>query len=185
MLASKEIDTRPLFIAGESCESRNVRSPSPPVRRSISTDRASLVRRKTKIEHLDERTPLKLQFVEKTPVNKSRAATDDTSSKCWDPQEIGNLRRVNPEEEDKQPFKTAVYLRDAEVKAKNKASVRNEELTGSAEKSDSSEAENDCTLLESVHCSSQKLKKPQYCATRISPNVKQKYGYLCIMLFIF
>ncbi|WOL12088.1 hypothetical protein Cni_G20852 [Canna indica] len=191
IFTGKEINAKSLFSAGESCESRNVKSPSPPVRRSISTDRAAIMRQKTKNENLDERTPLKLQFLEKTPVNKSKATlstelTNESISKCWDPQEIGNLRRVNPEQGDKQ-FKPGFYSRYGEnmkIKAENKPKVKSEDSMRlqtsdtDSKKSETSEAENDCKLLESVHDCNQKLKKFQYNTARISPIVKQRASAL-------
>ncbi|CAL9172148.1 unnamed protein product, partial [Musa hybrid cultivar] len=190
MFSDKEIDSRSPFTGGESCNSRNLRSPSPPIRRSLSTDRAAVMRRKTRIETLDERTPLKLQFSERASVDRSNATlssvlTSESLSRCWDPQEIGNLRRLNSEQGDRK-FKPTVYVRHGEnqkINAENKPTAKNGELVG-FQTSDTnsrvnepakkrSESENEYTLFECVNDRSQKLKKFQHNA-RTSAHVKPR-----------
>ncbi|RWW19214.1 hypothetical protein BHE74_00023274 [Ensete ventricosum] len=151
------------------------------------------MRRKTRIETLDERTPLKLQFPERASVDRSNASlssvlTSESLSRCWDPQEIGNLRRVNPEQGDRK-FKPAVYARHGEnqkINAENKPKAKTEELVGfqtsdtnsrvnepAKKRSESSETENEYTLFECVNDRSQKLKKFQHNA-RTSAHVKPR-----------
>ncbi|XP_022139575.1 kinesin-like protein KIN-14F isoform X2 [Momordica charantia] len=66
------------FLAEErsttSTSSGNARSPSPPVRRSISTDRGALMRSKVKSETNENQPIAKPSFPVRVPVNKSMAA---------------------------------------------------------------------------------------------------------------
>ncbi|KAG6472785.1 hypothetical protein ZIOFF_070263 [Zingiber officinale] len=182
--SSKKVGAKPLFISGESCESTNLRFESPQIRRSISADRAPLMRRKTKAETPSERTPLKLQFMEKTPSSKSNA--NENLSRCWDPHEISNLRNDSPKQADKQ-FKPGVQFRHAEIQrntTENKPRVKQEESIKlqmfdtdttttmlSQKNCEPSETENVCTLIESPNDCNYKLKKFQH-NPRISPSVK-------------
>ncbi|XP_074573949.1 kinesin-like protein KIN-14F [Curcuma longa] len=190
--SSKKVGARPLFISGESCESTNVRSESPQIRRSISADRAPLMRRKAKAETASERTPLlKLQFMEKTPASKFNSAistelTNESLSRCWDPHEISNLRNDNPKQADKQ-FKPGVQFRHGKIQritTENKPGMKQEESIKlhmfdadttttmlSQKNCQPSETENVGTLLESPNDCNYKLKKFHH-NPRISPNVK-------------
>lgn len=62
------------FLAEErSLGSGKPRSPSPPVRRSISTDRGALMRSRVKPDTIDNPSVMKLQFLARAAVNKSVA----------------------------------------------------------------------------------------------------------------
>ncbi|KAF2298098.1 hypothetical protein GH714_014055 [Hevea brasiliensis] len=120
--------------------SAKMRSPSPPVRRSISTDRGALIRGKTKAETVDNQPVAKVPFPARVHVNKSVAAmpvtasTDNSTKVSYtNPQEAAkqnnisealfNLqkissRKVFPEHEEEQ-FRQALNIRQGGIR-KNK-----------------------------------------------------------------
>ncbi|KAK4491801.1 hypothetical protein RD792_002577 [Penstemon davidsonii] len=70
----KEVMTKlPLLAEERSIGSINSRFPSPPVRRSISTDRAALTRPRISSDALENQPVIKLPFPASVPVNKSIA----------------------------------------------------------------------------------------------------------------
>ncbi|XP_058112865.1 kinesin-like protein KIN-14F [Magnolia sinica] len=143
--ADKEADPKLPFIAEESLiNSRKIRSPSPPVRRSLSTDRGALIRSRLKHDTPDEQPTIKLHFPAKVAINKSVAAVPLPSANenlrgYWGPQDLAkqdnisdafyNLhrshpRKVYPEHEEEQ-FKLALnvrqgFIRKSKVESKSK-----------------------------------------------------------------
>ncbi|KAL0362959.1 UNVERIFIED_CONTAM: Kinesin-like protein KIN-14F [Sesamum calycinum] len=63
----------PLLAEERSVGSTNPRSPSPPIRRSISTDRAALIRPRIKSDALENQPVIKVPFPPSLAVNKSVA----------------------------------------------------------------------------------------------------------------
>lgn len=134
-------------------------SPSPPVRRSISTDRGSLIRGRTKAEIFDNQPVAKVPFPARVPVSKSIVAmpvitSTDNSSKVpyISPQEASkqnnisdtlfNLqkissRKVFPEHEEEQ-FRQALNIRQGGIrKNKNESKVKaKHQLPAKIQKSD-------------------------------------------------
>ncbi|KAJ1415519.1 P-loop containing nucleoside triphosphate hydrolase [Sesbania bispinosa] len=124
------------------------RSPSPPVRRSISTDRGSVIKSKVKIDTADNQPVLKHPFPARVPVNKSPVtmsmvpSTDNNSRVYVHPQEpvrqdnvsesLFNLQKVNSrkvhQEHEEEQFKQASgVVRQGGIrksKADNKAKVK-------------------------------------------------------------
>ncbi|KAJ9173861.1 hypothetical protein P3X46_016954 [Hevea brasiliensis] len=120
--------------------SAKMRSPSPPVRRSISTDRGALIRGKTKAETVDNQPVAKVPFPARVHVNKSVAAmpvtasTDNSTKVSYtNPQEAAkqnnisealfniqkiSSRKVFPEHEEEQ-FRQALNIRQGGIR-KNK-----------------------------------------------------------------
>lgn len=123
------------------------RSPSPPVRRSISTDRGSVIKSKVKIDTADNQPILKHPFPARVPVNKSlvtipmAASTDNNSRVYVNSQEpvkqenisetLFNLQKVNSrkvhQENEEEQFKQALSavrqggIRKSKVDSKAKA----------------------------------------------------------------
>ncbi|CAL0335051.1 unnamed protein product [Lupinus luteus] len=127
--------------------SGKARSPSPPVRRSISTDRGSAVRSKIKTDTADNQPILKHPFTARVPVNKSivtmpmAASTDNNSRVHVNSQQpvkqeniseiLFNLQKVNSkkvhQETEEEQFKQALSavrqggIRKSKVESKAKA----------------------------------------------------------------
>lgn len=123
------------------------RSPSPPVRRSISTDRGSVIKSKVKIDTADNQPILKHPFPARVPVHKSlvtmpmAASTDNNSRVYLNSQEpvkqenisetLFNLQKVNSrtvhQENEEEQFKQALSavrqggIRKSKVDSKAKA----------------------------------------------------------------
>ncbi|XP_042520596.1 kinesin-like protein KIN-14F isoform X1 [Macadamia integrifolia] len=134
------------------------RSPSPPVRRSLSTDRGALMRSRIKQDTLDSQPTVKLQFPARVAVNKSVAAmpvipSDVSNSRgFWGPQEPlkqdnitdaiyslhrASLRKVHLEHQEEQ-LKQALNVRQGGIrksKPEPKAKIKHQ-LPGSTQKSD-------------------------------------------------
>ncbi|KAH7674311.1 Minus-end-directed kinesin ATPase protein [Dioscorea alata] len=92
-LSEKELVSKSSFSNGDSnSNSRKTRSPSP-ARRSASTDRASIIKSKPRIESISERSILKPQFPEKVPTVRSAVIVPTVIknmrlSTYWEQQEI-------------------------------------------------------------------------------------------------
>lgn len=76
----------PFLTEERLASSRNLRSPSPPIRRSASTERGSVVRSKVKPETLDNQPIIRAPFPARVPATKSLATTqmnpsNDTNSR--------------------------------------------------------------------------------------------------------
>ncbi|KAE8654158.1 Kinesin KP1 [Hibiscus syriacus] len=127
-----------------------VRSPSPPVRRSLSTDRGASNRSRIKADMVDNQPVSKVQFPARVPVNKSFATTNVTPSSDANSSGVHsifqeaakqenisdalyNLRKlsinkVRPEHEDEQ-FRQALNVRQGEIrksKAESKAKMKHQ-----------------------------------------------------------
>ncbi|XAR67332.1 Minus-end-directed kinesin ATPase [Bertholletia excelsa] len=125
------------------------RSPSPPVRRSISTDRGTLIRSRVKPDTTDNQPVTKPQFPARISVNKSVAAMpvipsiENNTRGCLGPQEVpkqdnisdaffslhrGMSKKVQPENEEEQ-FKQVLNIRQGGIrktKPEGKLKARNQ-----------------------------------------------------------
>ncbi|XP_068643676.1 kinesin-like protein KIN-14F [Aristolochia californica] len=145
LISDKEINPRVPFVTDERfMNSGKPRSPSPPVRRSISTDRGALMRNsKLKLDNQEEqRSSTKLPIFPKVGINKSVAAipllsANENSKGLVGPQEIlkqdnisdvlfrvhcAHSRRVYLEQEEEQ-FKLALNVRQGGIR-KNKTEAK-------------------------------------------------------------
>lgn len=132
------------------------RSPSPPVRRSVSTDRGALVRSRIKPETLDNPPVMRLPFPARVPTNKSMVAVpsvisstdsyarshqasqeppkqDNISETLYSLQRIAS-RKVHLEHEEEQ-FKQALNVRqggirkskpESKIKTKHQQTAKNQ-----------------------------------------------------------
>lgn len=118
------------------------RSPSPPVRRSLSTDRGALTRSRVKPDTVDNPPITRLQFPARGSVNKSAATIpfiptaenikkgyfgpqDNISDTLYSLQRV-NSRKVQPEHEEEQ-FKPALNVRQGGIrKTKNESKVKHQ-----------------------------------------------------------
>lgn len=77
-ISNKDLSSRsPLSAIHSSMTSKKIRSPSPPIRRSISTDRASIIKTKSRL-HTTSRIPIqRLQLPE--PIYVGRAENNELS----------------------------------------------------------------------------------------------------------
>ena len=147
--ADKEIVPKMPLLAEEKLgSSGKPRSPSPPVRRSLSTDRGALIKSRIKLDPADDQQPImKLQFPARIAMNKSFATspstTENSSKGSTAPQEPPkqdnisdvfyslqriNSRKVHPEHEEEQ-FKHALNVRQGGVrknKPENKAKAKHQ-----------------------------------------------------------
>ncbi|KAK6934651.1 Calponin homology domain, partial [Dillenia turbinata] len=143
--ADKEMTPRMPFLPEEKvASSGKPRSPSPPVRRSLSTDRGSLIRSRIKPDAVDNLPITKQPFPARVSVNKSIAlgptiTSRDGNSKGLFPQEPvrqenvadaffntqrNNHRKLYQENEDEQ-FKQALNIRQGGIrKGKNEIKVK-------------------------------------------------------------
>lgn len=158
--ADKEITPKINFLAEERLAgSGKPRSPSPPVRRSMSTDRGSVIRSKIKVDTLDNQPIAKVPFPARVPVNKSIAAmsmipSTESNSRAHivsqEPAKQDNIydafyslqkvstRKVYPEHEEEQ-FKQALNVRQGGIrksKADSKAKAKQHQLPARIQKSD-------------------------------------------------
>ncbi|KAJ8620190.1 hypothetical protein MRB53_028719 [Persea americana] len=123
VFSDKELDPKLPFIGEESfITSRKLRSPSPPVRRSISTDRGTL-RRSKKLDTFDDQPTVKIHFPTKVATNKPIAATsvlsandnsrgvlgsrelpkqDNISEVLYHLHQATNLRKIHPDHKEEQ-----------------------------------------------------------------------------------
>lgn len=159
-LADKEITPKIPFVSEERLvNSGKPRSPSPPVRRSISTDRGSTIKSRVKADATDNQSIAKLPFPARVPVNRSIAAmpmipsTDSNSRLHIGSQEPtkhdnisdafyslprGSAKKVHPEHEEEQ-FKQALYVRQGGIrksKAESKAKAKHNQLPARIHKSE-------------------------------------------------
>lgn len=149
----KDVMPKLSFLPEErSACSGKPRSPSPPVRRSISTDRGALMRSRGKLDTTDNRS-MKLQFPPKASINKSFATileiqSSETNKKgCTDIQDniydaSSRLQKVKPRkflsENEEDQYKQALNVRQGGVrKSKADSMVKaKHQLTAKVQKSD-------------------------------------------------
>lgn len=135
--ADKELVPKMPFLTEEKSASLGKpRSPSPPVRRSLSTDRGAVIKSRIKLDPADDQATVKLQYPARIAMNKSFATTpsipstenssrgptapqvppkqDNISDMLCSLQRI-NSRKVHPEHEDEQ-FKHALNVRQGGVR---------------------------------------------------------------------
>ncbi|KAI4307822.1 hypothetical protein L6164_030961 [Bauhinia variegata] len=118
----------PLLAEEKLTSSGKARSPSPPIRRSLSTDRGSVIRSKVKNDAADNQPVIKHPFPARVPVNKSLAALPiasaaENNSRVYvssqDPvkqesisETLFSLQKVNPkkvhQEHEEEQFKQAL-----------------------------------------------------------------------------
>lgn len=145
------------------------RSPSPPLRRSISTDRGARIKTKIKPETITNPPITKPQYPTRAFVNRSLAtlpilpSTDNKkgylSSQDNFSEALHNLPRVssrkaNNQEQEEEQFKHMLKVKNSQVKAKSQHSVKQTVLSDmdagqtieEGQRSDFSEPENE-------HCS--------------------------------
>ncbi|KAI3466388.1 hypothetical protein Pfo_023051 [Paulownia fortunei] len=153
----------PLLAEERSAGSIKPRSPSPPVRRSISTDRGSLIKTRTKSDALENPPVIKAPFPASVSVNKSVAnlpaiiqSTVNTrlnqgSQERHYPDVLNSLQRVtfrkaHPENEEEQ-FKQALNVRQGDIRKTKLESKFKTKHQSSAKIQKSSNAE---TLLSAM-----------------------------------
>ncbi|XWS11407.1 hypothetical protein CRYUN_Cryun38cG0080700 [Craigia yunnanensis] len=142
-LTDKETLPKMPILAEERLASAvKARSPSPPVRRSLSTDRGVLIRSRIKADTVDNQSVLKVPFPARVPINKSFATTsvipsiESNSSRVHmsfqEPAKQDNIsdafynlhklsvKKVHSEHEDEQ-FRHALNVRQGGIR-KNKES---------------------------------------------------------------
>lgn len=134
----KDVVTKGPLLAEE--RSIKPRSPSPPIRRSISTDRAAVIRPRMKSDALDNPPVIKVPFPASLSVNKSVANVPSiippavnirpiSSQEPSFPNAINShqrvtLRRVQPENEEEQ-YKQALNVRQGGIrKTKQESKVK-------------------------------------------------------------
>lgn len=136
-----------LLTEEKSVNSGKGRSPSPPVRRSVSTDRGSVIKIKVKIDTADNQPILKHPFPARVPANKPLTTTPVDASLGnnarlhWNSQEpvkqeniseaLFNLQKVNSrrvhQENEEEQFKQALSavrqggIRKSKVECKTKS----------------------------------------------------------------
>ncbi|KAF3943183.1 hypothetical protein CMV_030232 [Castanea mollissima] len=158
--ADKEITPKVPFPADERlASSGKPRSPSPPIRRSLSTDRGSVFRSRIKSDTLDNQPIAKVPFPARVSVNKSVAAmsmipSTDSNSRAHigshEPAKQDNIydafcglqrvstRKVYPEHEEEQ-FKQALNIRQGGIrksKVDSKAKARTHQMPARNQKSE-------------------------------------------------
>ncbi|XP_040987527.1 kinesin-like protein KIN-14F [Juglans microcarpa x Juglans regia] len=158
--ADKEITPKIPFVSEErSVNSGKPRSPSPPVRRSISTDRGSVIKSRVRVDAAENQLIAKVPFPARVPVNRSIAAmpmipsTDSNSRVHIGSQEPpkhdyisdaiyslpkASAKKVYPEHEEEQ-FKQALYVRQGGIrknKIENKAKAKHNQLPARIQKSE-------------------------------------------------
>ncbi|MBA0838386.1 hypothetical protein Goarm_010450, partial [Gossypium armourianum] len=145
VFADKETFPKMPILAEERLPSVvNARSPSPPVRRSLSTDRGALIRSRIKADTVDNQPVSKVPFPARVPVNKSLASTtvipsaDSNSSRVHvSSQEISkqdsisdklSTKKLHLEHEEEQ-FRQALNVRQGGIrksKAESKAKMKHQ-----------------------------------------------------------
>ena len=139
-----------------------------PIRRSISTDRANVIKTKPKIQTVDERLVLKLQFPEKASTNKSITNIPTMLAN-------GNTRRVFSEHEEAQ-FMPTLAVGKLKVESKNTGMDAAAKIDTETRR-DFSQTENNCSMIDSQqNCSLREKKLPRY-VTRISQNIEPRYNF--------
>ncbi|KAM1115023.1 hypothetical protein TB2_038153 [Malus domestica] len=141
--ADKEIAPKmPLLAEDRLVIPGNLRSPSPPVRRSISTDRGALIKSRVKADTTENQPIAKVPFPARAPVNKSLAtmpvfpSTDTNSKVCISSQEptkhedifgaLNSLQKANSkkvyQEHEEEQFKQNLNVRQGGIrKIKNES----------------------------------------------------------------
>ncbi|KAL6275368.1 hypothetical protein ACE6H2_018969 [Prunus campanulata] len=146
----------PLLGEERSVISGKPRSPSPPVRRSISTDRGAFIKSRVKAETTENQPIAKQPFPARVPVNKSLAtmpvipSTDNNLRFSQEPPnhedisdalnsfQKANFKKVCPEQEDEQ-FKQALNVRQGgirKIKNESKAKAKQNRIPARIQKSD-------------------------------------------------
>ncbi|MFQ6642018.1 hypothetical protein Gotur_015655, partial [Gossypium turneri] len=145
VFADKETFPKMPILAEERLPSVvNARSPSPPVRRSLSTDRGALIRSRIKADTVDNQPVSKVPFPARVPVNKSLASTtvipsaDSNSSRVHvSSQEISkqdsisdklSTKKLHLEHEEEQ-FRQVLNVRQGGIrksKAESKAKMKHQ-----------------------------------------------------------
>ncbi|KAG7957973.1 hypothetical protein I3843_11G202300 [Carya illinoinensis] len=158
--ADKEITPKIPFMSEErSGNSGKPTSPSPPVRRSISTDRGSVIKSRVKADPTENQLIAKIPFPARVPVNRSIAAMPmipsiDSNSRVhigsqeppkhdYTSDAIYSLpkasaKKVYPEHEEEQ-FKQALYVRQGGIrknKIESKAKAKHNQLPARIQKSE-------------------------------------------------
>ncbi|KAM0995681.1 hypothetical protein ACFX13_005833 [Malus domestica] len=141
--ADKEIAPKmPLLAEDRLVIPGNLRSPSPPVRRSISTDRGAFIKSRVKADTTENQPIAKVPFPARAPVNKSLAtmpvflSTDTNSRVCISSQEptkhedifgaLNSLQKANSkkvyQEHEEEQFKKNLNVRQGGIrKIKNES----------------------------------------------------------------
>lgn len=168
ILSDKEFDSKSPFSADENYVKSRVQRYLSPIRRSISTDRANVIKTKPKIQTVDERLVLKLQFPEKASTNKSITNIPTMLAN-------GNTRRVFSEHEEEQ-FMPTLAVGKLKVESKNTGMDAAAKIDTETRR-DFSETENNCSMIDSQqNCSLREKKLPRY-VTRISQNIEPRYNF--------
>ncbi|KAL8462126.1 hypothetical protein ACS0TY_032472 [Phlomoides rotata] len=147
----------PLLAEERSVGSMKPRSPSPPIRRSMSTDRAAHIRPRIKTDALDNSPVIKVPFPASLSVNKSIANVPSiipsiVNTRLMSSQEPSfpdtlnslhkvTLRKVQPDNEEEQ-FKQALNVRQGGIrktKPETKAKIR-QQSSAKVQKSVAAEA---------------------------------------------
>ncbi|KAL0353474.1 UNVERIFIED_CONTAM: Kinesin-like protein KIN-14F [Sesamum angustifolium] len=155
----------PLLAEERSVGSTNPRSPSPPIRRSISTDRAALIRPRIKSDALENQPVIKVPFPPSLAVNKSVATVPPIvpsaistrlyplgSQEVLLPDALNSFQRVTlrkiPPEHEEEQFKQALNVRQGcirKTKPESKLKIK-QQTSAKVQKSGVSET----TLLSDV-----------------------------------
>ncbi|KAK4398655.1 Kinesin-like protein KIN-14F [Sesamum angolense] len=162
----KDVIPKVSLLAEErSVGSTNPRSPSPPIRRSISTDRAALIRPRIKSDALENQPVIKVPFPPSLAVNKSVATVPPIvpsaiSTRLYPlgsqgallPDALNSLQRVTlrkiPPEHEEEQFKQALNVRQGcirKTKPESKLKIK-QQTSAKVQKSGVSET----TLLSDV-----------------------------------
>ncbi|XP_057765408.1 kinesin-like protein KIN-14F [Salvia miltiorrhiza] len=144
----KDFVTKGPFLTEErSVGCIKARSPSPPIRRSISTDRAAVIKQRIKSDALDNPPVIKVPFPASLSVNKSVANMPSIIPAAVNIRQMGSqepslpnamnscqrvtLRRVQPENEEEQ-FKQALNIRQGGIrKTKQENKVKTKQQASS------------------------------------------------------
>ncbi|KAL0399077.1 UNVERIFIED_CONTAM: Kinesin-like protein KIN-14F [Sesamum radiatum] len=130
----KDVIPKVSLLAEEgSVGSTNPRSPSPPIRRSISTDRAALIKPRIKLDALENQAVIKVPFPPSLAVNKSVASVppivpSSMSTRLYPlgsqeaplPEALNSLQRVTlrkiPPENEEEQFKQVLNVRQGGIR---------------------------------------------------------------------
>lgn len=136
----------PCLFEERSASSGKRRSPSPPIRGSLSTDRGALIKSRTKLETIDHQPIAKVPFPARIPVNKSCSSTsvisstdnnntrvffnlqdptehDSISDSLYNLQMASSRKKVHLDQEDHEQFKQALNVREGGIR-KSKAEIK-------------------------------------------------------------
>ncbi|KAK6269429.1 hypothetical protein POUND7_006534 [Theobroma cacao] len=180
-LTDKEVLPKMPILAEERLASAvKARSPSPPVRRSLSTDRGALIRSRIKADTVDNQPVSRVPFPARVPVNKSFATTtvipstennnsrvhmssqepakqDNTSDAFYNQLQKLSIKKVHSEHEDEQ-FRQALNIRQGGIrksKAESKARIKHQ-LPARLQKTDVA-----MTLLSDMDAAGEKMEEPR------------------------